>query len=156
MGTVRHRIRVPHNLLPLKCCYSPSGQGYLVSGSENKDVYICSLAKGANYRTQYLTRHTVPVVAVAVNLQDSLLASSTLWATSFCGGGWISHTCPTDLMRLVQNTHTHTQRINSLSRPSNGGSCGAPHGPTAERPLLGFSLDSDGTSMVHVYARATG
>ena len=25
--TVRHRVKVAHSLLPLKCCYSPSGQG---------------------------------------------------------------------------------------------------------------------------------
>merc|ERR1719331_1253982 len=29
--TVRHRVKVAHSLLPLKCCYSPSGQGYLIS-----------------------------------------------------------------------------------------------------------------------------
>jgi len=73
---VRHRVRVAHSLLPLKCCYSPSGQGYLISGSEDKEVYIYSLAKGLNYRMQYLKHHQVPVVAVAVNLQDTLLASA--------------------------------------------------------------------------------
>merc|ERR1712217_546568 len=41
---VRSRVRVAHSLLPLKCCYSPSGQGYLISGSEDKEVYIYSLA----------------------------------------------------------------------------------------------------------------
>merc|ERR1712136_165796 len=73
---VRHRVRVAHSLLPLKCCYSPSGQGYLISGSEDKEVYIYSLAKGLNYKMQYLKHHQVPVVAVAVNLQDTLLASA--------------------------------------------------------------------------------
>lgn len=73
---VRHRVRVAHSLLPLKCCYSPSGQGYLISGSEDKEVYIYSLAKGANYKMQYLKHHQVPVVAVAVNFQDTLLASA--------------------------------------------------------------------------------
>eukprot|EP00427_Karlodinium_veneficum_P009223 CAMPEP_0169080892 /NCGR_PEP_ID=MMETSP1015-20121227/10721_1 /TAXON_ID=342587 /ORGANISM="Karlodinium micrum, Strain CCMP2283" /LENGTH=1694 /DNA_ID=CAMNT_0009140647 /DNA_START=1 /DNA_END=5085 /DNA_ORIENTATION=+ len=73
---VRHRVRVAHSLLPLKCCYSPSGQGYLISGSEDKEVYIYSLAKGSNYKMQYLKHHQVPVVAVAVNLQDTLLASA--------------------------------------------------------------------------------
>eukprot|EP00440_Ansanella_granifera_P071094 gb/GFBE01077158.1/.p1 GENE.gb/GFBE01077158.1/~~gb/GFBE01077158.1/.p1 ORF type:complete len:1701 (+),score=509.72 gb/GFBE01077158.1/:1-5103(+) len=73
---VRHRVRVAHSLLPLKCCYSPSGQGYLISGSEDKEVYIYSLAKGANYKMHYLKHHQVPVVAVAVNLQDTLLASA--------------------------------------------------------------------------------
>jgi len=73
---VRQRVRVAHSLLPLKCCYSPSGQGYLISGSEDKEVYIYSLAKGSNYKMQYLKHHQVPVVAVAVNLQDTLLASA--------------------------------------------------------------------------------
>merc|ERR1712107_450448 len=73
---VRHRVHVAHSLLPLKCCYSPSGQGELISGSEDKEVYIYSLAKGLNYRMQYLKHHQVPVVAVAVNLQDTLLASA--------------------------------------------------------------------------------
>lgn len=74
--SVRSRVRVAHSLLPLKCCYSPSGQGYLISGSEDKEVYIYSLAKGSNYKMQYLRHHQVPVVAVAVNLQDTLLASA--------------------------------------------------------------------------------
>lgn len=74
--TVRSRVRVAHSLLPLKCCYSPSGQGYLISGSEDKEVYIYSLAKGSNYKMQYLKHHQVPVVAVAVNMQDTLLASA--------------------------------------------------------------------------------
>lgn len=74
--SVRHRVRVAHSLLPLKCCYSPSGQGYLISGSEDKEVYIYSLAKGSNYKMQYLKHHQVPVVAVATNLQDTLLASA--------------------------------------------------------------------------------
>merc|ERR1719223_1443303 len=74
--TVRHRVRVAHSLLPLKCCYSPSGQGYLISGSEDKEVYIYSLAKASNYKMQYLKHHQVPVVAVATNLQDTLLASA--------------------------------------------------------------------------------
>jgi len=74
--TVRSRVRVAHSLLPLKCCYSPSGQGYLISGSEDKEVYIYSLAKGSNYKMQYLKHHQVPVVAVAVNMQDTVIASA--------------------------------------------------------------------------------
>lgn len=73
---VRHRVRVAHALLPLKCCYSPSSQGYLISASEDKEVYIYSLAKGANYKMSYLKHHQVPVVAVATNHQDTLLASA--------------------------------------------------------------------------------
>merc|ERR1719213_596727 len=74
--SVRHRVKVAHSLLPLKCCYSPSGQGFLISGSEDKEVYIYSLARGSNFKMQYLKHHQVPVVAVAVNKQDTLLASA--------------------------------------------------------------------------------
>jgi len=73
---VRHRVRVAHSLLPLKCCYSPSGPGYLISGSEDKEVYVFALHKGNDQKVQYLKHHTVPVVAVAVNAQDTLLASA--------------------------------------------------------------------------------
>jgi len=73
---VRHRVRVAHSLLPLKCCYSPSGHGYLISGSEDKEVYIYNLSKTSNYKMRFLKHHQVPVVAVAVNLQDTLLASA--------------------------------------------------------------------------------
>ena len=65
-----------NRLFPLKCCYSPSGQGYLISGSEDKDVYIYSLAQDMNYKMQRLRLHHACVVAVAVNLQDTLLASA--------------------------------------------------------------------------------
>ncbi|CAD7956287.1 unnamed protein product [Amoebophrya sp. A120] len=94
--TVRHRVKVAHSLLPLKCCYSPSGTGYLVSGSEDKEVYIYSLGRGNNYKMQYLKHHLVPVVAVATNYQDTLLASAdslgriVLWRRmdfSHLGGG---------------------------------------------------------------------
>lgn len=73
---VRHRVRVAHELLPLKNCFSPSGPGYLISGSENKDVHIYPLGKGSNYKMQPLKHHQVPVVAVSVNMQDTLLASA--------------------------------------------------------------------------------
>lgn len=73
--SVRHRVRVAHSLLPLKCCYSPSSHGYLISGSEDKEVHIYSLATGSNYELHCLKYHQVPVVAVALNLQDTLLAS---------------------------------------------------------------------------------
>merc|ERR1712100_803213 len=73
---VRHRVRVAHSLLPLKSCYSPSGQGYMISGSEDKEVYIYSLAKSSKYKLQNLKHHQVPVIAVAVNLQDTILASA--------------------------------------------------------------------------------
>ena len=73
---VRHRVKVAHSLLPLKCCYSSSDQGYLVSGSEDKGVYVFSLGKNSNYKMQVLNHHQVPVVAVSTNLQDTLLASA--------------------------------------------------------------------------------
>ena len=73
---VRHRVKVAHSLLPLKCCFSSSDQGYLISGSEDKGVYVFSLAKGSNYKMQVLNHHQVPVVAVTTNQQDTLLASA--------------------------------------------------------------------------------
>merc|ERR1711959_243794 len=75
---VRHRVKVAHSLLPLKCCYSPSGRGFLISGSEDKEVYIYSLGKGNNYKMTYLKHHLVPVVAVSTNFQDTLLAADSL------------------------------------------------------------------------------
>lgn len=74
--TVRHRVKIAHSLLPLKCCYSPSGYGYLISGSEDKEVYIYSLAKNNQRQMHYLKHHLVPVVAVSVNHLDTLLASA--------------------------------------------------------------------------------
>lgn len=74
--SVRHRVKVAHSLLPLKNCYSPSGHGYLISGSEDKEVYIYSLSKAGNYKMQFLKHHSVPVVAVASNSQDTLLTSA--------------------------------------------------------------------------------
>ena len=73
---VRHRVKVAHSLLPLKSCFSASDSGYLISGSEDKGVYVFSLAKGANYKMHVLHHHQVPVVAVASNQQDTLLASA--------------------------------------------------------------------------------
>ena len=73
---VRHRVRVAHSLLPLKCCHSPSGQGYLISGSEDKDVCIYSLARDSDYKMHSVKRHAAPVVTVAVNKQDTLLVSA--------------------------------------------------------------------------------
>eukprot|EP00933_Yihiella_yeosuensis_P020115 TRINITY_DN16213_c1_g1_i1.p1 TRINITY_DN16213_c1_g1~~TRINITY_DN16213_c1_g1_i1.p1 ORF type:complete len:239 (+),score=33.66 TRINITY_DN16213_c1_g1_i1:2-718(+) len=76
---LRNRVQVAHRLLALTCCYSPSGQGYLISGSEDKDVYIYNLGEVDNTfhdSPQRLKHHAFPVVAVAVNLQDTLLASA--------------------------------------------------------------------------------
>lgn len=74
--TVRHCVQVAHSSMPLKSCYSPSGRGFLISGSEDKDVYVYSLAQEANCNFGFLRHHQSPVVAVACNLQDTLLASA--------------------------------------------------------------------------------
>eukprot|EP00927_Polykrikos_kofoidii_P000010 TRINITY_DN10006_c0_g1_i1.p1 TRINITY_DN10006_c0_g1~~TRINITY_DN10006_c0_g1_i1.p1 ORF type:complete len:610 (+),score=97.64 TRINITY_DN10006_c0_g1_i1:45-1874(+) len=74
--TVRQRVHVSHSMLPLRCCYSPSDRGFLISGSEDNKVHIVSLAKGLNYRAQCMKHHEAPVVVVSVNLQDTLLASA--------------------------------------------------------------------------------
>jgi len=74
--SVRHTLRMAKAALPLRCCYSPSfGPGYLISGSGNNDVSFCSLARDSNYTAQRLTHHQETVVAVATNMQDTLLAS---------------------------------------------------------------------------------
>merc|ERR1740139_2053254 len=70
---VLHRVKVVHTVLPLQCCYSPAGDGYLVSGSEDNKAYIYSMA---DYRQQQLSHHHGAVVAVAVNQQNTLLASA--------------------------------------------------------------------------------
>lgn len=46
----------------------------MISGSENKEIHIYGLGK--EYKMHYLKYHQVPVVAVAVNLQDTMLASA--------------------------------------------------------------------------------
>eukprot|EP00922_Rhytidocystis_sp_ex-Travisia-forbesii_P058005 GHVS01085809.1.p1 GENE.GHVS01085809.1~~GHVS01085809.1.p1 ORF type:complete len:419 (+),score=71.88 GHVS01085809.1:2-1258(+) len=74
--SVRHRVKVAHSLLPLRCCYSMFGGGWLVSSSEDKDVYAYSLARGANYKLINLKHHQAPVLAVAVNALDTLLVSA--------------------------------------------------------------------------------
>jgi len=74
--TVRHCVKVAHSFMPLKCCYSPSGRGFLISGSEDKDVYVYSLAQGEECKFGLPRHHQAPVVAVACNLQDTLLASA--------------------------------------------------------------------------------
>merc|ERR1712107_585530 len=73
---VRHSVRVANTLLPLKCCYSPSGRGYLISGSEDTHVHIYNLSSTSNYELKLLKHHSSSVVAVAVNLLDTLLVSA--------------------------------------------------------------------------------
>lgn len=60
--TLRHRLPVDHMLLPIKCCYSPSDTGYLISGAEDKEVNVFSMS---DCKKSYLRHHQVPVVAVA-------------------------------------------------------------------------------------------
>jgi len=74
--SVRHRVKVAHSLLPLRCCYSQSGGGWLISASEDKEVYVYSLNKNANYKHATLKHHQTPVLVVAVNMQDTLIASA--------------------------------------------------------------------------------
>lgn len=88
--TERRSFAVAHSLMRVGCCYSLSGQGYLVSGSEDGDIRLCSLASEGlasldGGEPRCLRHHGAPVLAVAVNLQDTLLASAdacgrvTLW-----------------------------------------------------------------------------
>eukprot|EP00398_MALV-I-01_sp_L67-1_P001020 gene1020-572_t len=78
--SVRHRVKVPHSLLPLKCCFSPGPDadhgGFLVSPAEDKHVYIFDLTKGADFKMQHLEPHDCPIVVVACNFQNTLLVSA--------------------------------------------------------------------------------
>ena len=69
--TVRHLVNAWSMQQQVKCCYSPSGEGYLISG-RGTNVYTCSLA---NYNITDHTHHKAPVISVAVNQLDTLLAS---------------------------------------------------------------------------------
>ncbi|CBZ56289.1 Myosin, related [Neospora caninum Liverpool] len=73
---VRHRVRIAHSLLPLRCWFSNFGGGWLITGSEDKDVYCFSLQQGANFKAISLKHHQAPILAVATNLQDTLLVSA--------------------------------------------------------------------------------
>eukprot|EP00928_Gymnodinium_smaydae_P088572 TRINITY_DN72642_c0_g1_i1.p1 TRINITY_DN72642_c0_g1~~TRINITY_DN72642_c0_g1_i1.p1 ORF type:complete len:1245 (-),score=276.03 TRINITY_DN72642_c0_g1_i1:210-3944(-) len=73
---VRSRMPVPNSVLPLRCCYSRGDRGFLVSGSEDNYVYVYSLAADAEDTARHLRKHRQPVVAVAVNVHDSVLASA--------------------------------------------------------------------------------
>uniref|UniRef100_A0A0G4I0A2 Uncharacterized protein n=1 Tax=Chromera velia CCMP2878 TaxID=1169474 RepID=A0A0G4I0A2_9ALVE len=73
---LQRRVKVEHSLLPLRCCYSDHGGGFLISGSEDKEVYVYALAKGAQYKAATLEHHRAPVLAVATNALDSLLVSA--------------------------------------------------------------------------------
>lgn len=73
---VLHRLKVAHSLLPLRSCYSSSGGGWIISASEDRLVYVYSLAPEAGYKCVLLRRHQAPVVTVAVNQANTILASA--------------------------------------------------------------------------------
>jgi len=69
---IRRRVRVAHTLLPLGSCYSSSGDGFVISASEDNKAYVYSLG---DYRLQQLSQHDNPVMKVAVNQGNTLLAT---------------------------------------------------------------------------------
>lgn len=73
---VRHRVKVAHSLLPLRSCYASFGGGFLISGSEDKEVYVYSMDPHSNYKMHFLKHHNAPVLSVAANSTDSLLVSA--------------------------------------------------------------------------------
>jgi len=73
---VKHRLKIPQSLLPLRSCYSGFGSGWLVSASEDRHVYLYCLSKKKEFTPQLLKHHKYPVLTVAVNDTDSLLASA--------------------------------------------------------------------------------
>ncbi|CRH01782.1 myosin C, putative [Plasmodium relictum] len=87
--SVKHRIRINHALLPIRNCYSKYGGGWLMSGSEDGNIYICSLLPQSNYKLIFLKHHKAPVMAVVVNDIDTLMISGdskgniVFWRRSF-------------------------------------------------------------------------
>ncbi|ANQ09648.1 Myosin [Plasmodium coatneyi] len=73
--SVKHRIRINHALLPIRNSYSKFGGGWVISGSEDGNIYICSLLPQSNYRLVFLKHHKAPVMAVVVNDIDTLMVS---------------------------------------------------------------------------------
>ncbi|GAW82273.1 myosin C [Plasmodium gonderi] len=73
--SVKHRIRINHALLPIRNCFSRFGGGWLISGSEDGNIYICSLFPQSNYKLIFLKHHKAPVMAVVVNDIDTLMIS---------------------------------------------------------------------------------
>ncbi|ETW59707.1 hypothetical protein PFMC_04516 [Plasmodium falciparum CAMP/Malaysia] len=86
---VKHRIRINHALLPIRNCYSRFGGGWVMSGSEDGNIYICSLLPQSNYKLIFLKHHKAPVMAVVVNNIDTLMVSGdskgniVFWRRSF-------------------------------------------------------------------------
>uniref|UniRef100_A0A0G4GQT3 Uncharacterized protein n=1 Tax=Chromera velia CCMP2878 TaxID=1169474 RepID=A0A0G4GQT3_9ALVE len=87
---VQHRVKVANALLPVRCCYSSFGGGYLISGSEDKEVYVFALRKEMHYKSGSLAHHRAPVLSVATNRTDTLLVSAdsqgsiALWRRHDC------------------------------------------------------------------------
>ncbi|EDL44354.1 myosin PfM-C, putative [Plasmodium vivax] len=73
--SVKHRIRINHALLPIRSSFSRFGGGWVVSGSEDGNIYVCSLLPHSNYRLVFLKHHKAPVMAVVVNDIDTLMVS---------------------------------------------------------------------------------
>ncbi|SCL97924.1 myosin C, putative [Plasmodium berghei] len=73
--SVKHRIRINHALLPIRSCYTKFGGGWLVSGSEDGNIYVCSLLPQSNYKLILLKHHKAPVMSVVVNDIDTLMIS---------------------------------------------------------------------------------
>eukprot|EP00438_Fugacium_kawagutii_P029216 Skav229551 [mRNA] locus=scaffold568:343765:344874:+ [translate_table: standard] len=74
---LRHWIEVPHRFLPvLKNCFSPSAGGYAISASEDGCLYVCALRDHKMYYLQRDSGSEVAVRSVAVNPQDTVLASA--------------------------------------------------------------------------------
>mmetsp|Transcript_8946 Transcript_8946/g.19149 ORF Transcript_8946/g.19149 Transcript_8946/m.19149 type:complete len:1107 (+) Transcript_8946:365-3685(+) len=75
---VRHRVPVQITTTPVQCCFSPSGGGHLISGSEQKSAVVCCISKKSSLQVFALKGHTKTVVAVAVNQADTMLASADI------------------------------------------------------------------------------
>lgn len=69
---VRQRVKVNQASLPIQNCFSRSDGGYLVSGGEDDLVHIYNLEDEKHER---LTQHDSAVIAVAINVEDTVLAS---------------------------------------------------------------------------------
>ncbi|OEH75849.1 myosin f [Cyclospora cayetanensis] len=74
---VCRRLKMQHELLPLRNCFLPTGGGWLVSGCEDMSVFCFPLREHASAKSGFhLSRHSNAVLAVAVNAQSTLLASA--------------------------------------------------------------------------------
>ncbi|SCP05468.1 myosin C, putative [Plasmodium ovale] len=87
--SVKHRLRINHALLPIRSCFSRFGGGWIISGSEDGNIYVCSMLPQSNYKLIFLKHHKAPVMAVVVNDTDTLMVSGdsngnmVFWRRSF-------------------------------------------------------------------------